>query len=86
MKQDGELLAERLAKFSLFAGHVFGSTMVTSNLGVTRTALSLAIQRLVGRGEIAHPGRSRFVIRGIVWAGWLSAFFDFVNALTDKTR
>ena len=35
-------------------------------LGVTRTALSLAIQRLVGRGEIAHPSRSRFVIRGIV--------------------
>ena len=35
-------------------------------LGVTRTALSLAIRRLVGRGEIAHPSRSRFVIRGIV--------------------
>ena len=35
-------------------------------LGVTRTALSLAIQRLVARGEIVHPGHSRFVIRGIV--------------------
>lgn len=35
-------------------------------LGVTRTALSLAIRRLVGRGEIVHPGHSRFVIRGIV--------------------
>ena len=35
-------------------------------LGVTRTALSLAIQRLVARGEIVHPGRSRFVICGIV--------------------
>ena len=33
---------------------------------VTRTALSLAINRLVARGEIVHPGRSRFVIRGIV--------------------
>ena len=35
-------------------------------LGVTRTALSLAITRLVKRGEIVHPCRSRFVIRGIV--------------------
>ena len=35
-------------------------------LGVTRTALSLAIRRLIGRGEIVHPGHSRFVIRGIV--------------------
>ena len=35
-------------------------------LGVTRTALSLAINRLVARGEIVHPGHSRFVIRGIV--------------------
>ena len=35
-------------------------------LGVTRTALSLAIRRLVGRGEIVHPGHSRFVICGIV--------------------
>ena len=77
------------------AGQLFGSTMVTSNLeyypgaalagepsevtlpfatsedcarylGVTRTALSLAIRRLIGRGEIVHPGHSRFVIRGIV--------------------
>ena len=37
-----------------------------SYLGVTRTALSLAIKRLVGRGEIVHPGHSRFVICGIV--------------------
>lgn len=37
-----------------------------SYLGVTRTALSLAIRRLVNRGEIVHPDRSRFVIRGIV--------------------
>ena len=35
-------------------------------LGVTRTALSLAINRLVARGEIVHPGHSRFVICGIV--------------------
>ena len=35
-------------------------------LGVTRTALSLAIKRLVALGEIVHPGHSRFVIRGIV--------------------
>lgn len=35
-------------------------------LGVTRTALSLAIRRLVTRGEIVHPGHSRFVICGIV--------------------
>lgn len=35
-------------------------------LGLTRTALSLAIKRLVKRGEIAHPGRGRFVIRGII--------------------
>ena len=35
-------------------------------LGVTRTALSLAIRRLIGRGEIVHPGHSRFVICGIV--------------------
>ena len=35
-------------------------------LGVTRTALSLAINRLVARGEIAHPSHSRFVIRAIV--------------------
>ena len=35
-------------------------------LCVTRTALSLAINRLVARGEIVHPGRSRFVICGIV--------------------
>ena len=35
-------------------------------LGVTRTALSLAIRRLIVRGEIVHPGHSRFVIRGIV--------------------
>ena len=35
-------------------------------LGVTRTALSLAISRLVKRGEIVHPGHSRFVICGIV--------------------
>ena len=35
-------------------------------LGVTRTALSLAIKRLVGRGEIVHPGHSRYVICGIV--------------------
>ena len=35
-------------------------------LGVTRTALSLAIRRLIDRGEIVHPGHSRFVIRGIV--------------------
>lgn len=35
-------------------------------LGVSRTALSLAISRLVRRGEIVHPGRSRFVICGIV--------------------
>lgn len=37
-----------------------------SYLGVTRTALSLAIRRLVNRGEIVHHDRSRFVIRGIV--------------------
>ena len=37
-----------------------------SYLGVTRTALSLAIKRLVARGEIVHPGHSRFVICGIV--------------------
>lgn len=37
-----------------------------SYLGVTRTALSLAIRRLVNRGEIVHPDRNRFVIRGIV--------------------
>ena len=35
-------------------------------LGVTRTALSLAVNRLVARGEIVHPARNRFVIRGIV--------------------
>ncbi|MDO5319842.1 MAG: Crp/Fnr family transcriptional regulator [bacterium] len=35
-------------------------------LGVTRTALSLAVRRLVDRGEIVHPGHSRFVICGIV--------------------
>lgn len=35
-------------------------------LGVSRTALSLAISRLVSRGEIVHPGHSRFVICGIV--------------------
>ena len=35
-------------------------------LGISRTALSLAVQRLVKRGEIAHPGHSRFVICGIV--------------------
>lgn len=43
-------LVERLAKVRLFAG----------------MALSLAVQRLVARGEIVHPGHSRFVIRGIV--------------------
>lgn len=35
-------------------------------LGISRTALSLAISRLVKRGEIVHPGHSRFVICGIV--------------------
>lgn len=35
-------------------------------LGVTRTALSIAVNRLVARGEIAHPSHSRFVIRSIV--------------------
>ena len=29
----------------------------------TRTALSLAITRLVKRGDIFHPSNSRFVIR-----------------------
>lgn len=35
-------------------------------LGVTRTALSLAVKRLLARGEIAHPSHGRFVIRGIL--------------------
>ena len=35
-------------------------------LGISRTAFSLAISRLVKRGEIVHPGHSRFVICGIV--------------------
>lgn len=35
-------------------------------LGISRTALSLAVQRLVKRGEIVHPGHCRFVICGIV--------------------
>ena len=42
------------------------SEACASYLGVTRTALSLAVNRLVARGEIFHPARSRFVIRGIV--------------------
>lgn len=31
-------------------------------LGLTRTAQSLAVKRLVARGEIAHPGHNRFVL------------------------
>ena len=31
-------------------------------LGLTRTALSLAVSRLVRRGVIAHPGKGHFVI------------------------
>jgi len=33
-------------------------------LGLTRTGLSLAVKRLATRGEIKHPSRRRFVLRG----------------------
>ena len=38
-------------------------------LGITRTALSLAMKRLVQRGEIAHPGHARFVILSLCGGG-----------------
>jgi len=34
-------------------------------LGVTRTGLSLAVKRLVARGEIVRPGQNRFVLCGM---------------------
>ena len=100
MKKNEKLLAERLAKFRLFAGMsreeiaaVVGAldgearffrksevivyegtkakwvvpvlsgrlTIFESGSGGVRRPM-----RLVGRGEIVHPGHSRFVIRGIV--------------------
>lgn len=47
--------------------HEFDVPFATSQqmadfLAITRTALSLAVKRLVARGAIAHPARSRFVL------------------------
>lgn len=38
------------------------SEAMAQYLGITRTALSLAVTRLVERGEIAHLGRNRFIL------------------------